>query len=124
MATLFEECMEQLGEQARVMSEKETIRLFDELQDSITFTTYGRIDWEAIELKERFSEEIEILPLETRVFIMWDNALFPAIESSLSCIMNCLESVKKVSFDTWIFSPNKFVIEFYHEGESNIGYLK
>jgi hypothetical protein len=124
MATLFEECLEQLGEQAKVMTEEETIRLFDELQDVVHFTSYGRMDWDAVKRKEVFTAQSIDSLAETRVSILWDNAMFPAVESSLHKVLMVLESVKKVSFDTWIFLPNRYVIEFYHEGESNIAYLE
>lgn len=124
MASLYDECLEKLGEQARVLTEEETIELFDDLQDSFPFTSYGRIDWESVKLKKPYSLETIVTSLETRVFILWDNAIFPAIESTMSQIINALSSIKKVSFDTWIFLPNGFVIEFYHEGEDNVGYLK
>ena len=124
MASLYEECLELLGEQAKVMTEEDTVKIFDVLQESVQFTSYGRISWDTIEQGEDFTDQIKISLPDGRVYIMWDNALFPAIESSFSITMRVLESVKKVSFDTWIFSPNEYVIEFYHEGESKIAYLK
>ena len=52
----------------------------------------------------------------------WDEATRPAVKSDLHHVLNHIEDVTIVSFDTWLFSPaEKYVIEFYHEGEVTIG---
>ncbi|MDN4593692.1 hypothetical protein NWF35_07225 [Polycladomyces subterraneus] len=80
--TLFEECIHALGRNCKVLSKKETNRLFTELGEKYPFTDWGRIDWEKV--KNRFymesSDEIikylkrEIPQLNSIVYIIWDEA--------------------------------------------------
>ncbi|MEF2245382.1 CDI toxin immunity protein [Paenibacillus sp. IITD108] len=119
--SLYEECIGKLGKEALILSEVETIQLFDSLQDCFPFTFYGRIDWSQVKAKQKFDLLVENA-VDVRAYILWDNALFPAIESKLSNILENIDYIKRVSFDTWIYAPEEFVIEFYHEGEIMIGY--
>ncbi|MNW39515.1 hypothetical protein SAMN04488542_1714 [Fontibacillus panacisegetis] len=120
--SLYEECLSKLGEQALVLSEEQTNQLFDELQESFLFTFYGRIDWKKTNLKKTQFDISKEKFENITAYILWDNNLFSAIESELSIIINSIADVLKVSFDTWIYVPGKFVIEFYHDGEVTIGY--
>lgn len=44
------------------------------------------------------------------------------IESDLYTVIEVIDDVTAVSFDTWLFSPNEgVVIEFHHDGEIIIG---
>lgn len=80
---------------------------------------------ELIKVKLRLKRKFDLLVenvVDIRAYILWDNALFPAVESKLSIIIENIDDIKKMSFDTWIYAPEEFVIEFYHEGEIIIGY--
>ncbi|MFD2117630.1 hypothetical protein ACFSTH_09430 [Paenibacillus yanchengensis] len=112
-----------LGKQALILSEVETNRLFDSLQDCFPFTFYGRIDWNNVKSKQKLGLHAEST-VDMRAYILWDNALFPAIESKMSTILENINDIKKVSFDTWIYVPEELVIEYYHEGEIMIGYCE
>ncbi|GER89685.1 hypothetical protein KDW_38470 [Dictyobacter vulcani] len=56
---------------------------------------------------------------------MWDEFTLPIVQcSSLSKLFEQLEDVLIVSFDIWVFSfAEKYVIEFYHEGDITIGII-
>ncbi len=43
--TLFDECIEALGDNSIILSEQETQLIFDKLEEVYPFTQWGRIDW-------------------------------------------------------------------------------
>ncbi|UYX52452.1 hypothetical protein M3Y14_29355 [Bacillus thuringiensis] len=56
------------------------------------------------------------------VYIIWDEASLPIIKTNLHQILQVIDDVTAVSFDTWIYSQDVgYVIEYYHEGEVRIG---
>jgi hypothetical protein len=129
--SLVDNCVNVLGEEAVVLSHKETDILFSELSKQFSFTSWGRIDWTSVEHKLLATSVSEILSLlvsrgkgtSEAVFILWDQVKLPAIKSDIQTVLHHSWEVTMVSFDTWIFCPeNKYVIEFYHEGEITIGW--
>ncbi|WP_308728038.1 hypothetical protein [Bacillus sp. MYb209] len=53
----------------------------------------------------------------TIVYIIWDEASLPIIKTNLHQILQVIDDVTAVSFDTWIYSQDVgYVIEYYHEG--------
>lgn len=129
--SLVDDCVKALGEGTVVLSKKERYILFKELLKQFPFTRWGRIDWTVAEHKVLAASASEVLPLlvshgkETSeaVFIIWDEVTLPAIKTDVQAVLHHSWEVTMVSFDTWIFCPeNKYVIEFYHEGEITIGW--
>ncbi|RXZ80721.1 hypothetical protein EBB07_17180 [Paenibacillaceae bacterium] len=73
--TLFNKCIRKLGNQCVVMSEEKSVEIFEDLQKEIPFTFYGRVDWDNFIQNAQFNwGEI---PIDQRVFILWDNAMHP-----------------------------------------------
>lgn len=59
------------------------------------------------------------------VYIIWDEATLPIIKTDLHQVLQVIDDVTAVSFDTWIYSPDTgYVIEYYHDGEIRIGNVK
>lgn len=121
--TLFEECLEVLGEEAKILTNEQSKIISEKLQDIFLFTNVGKIS-----SKEIFAQNItnniqsiftdKVFDIDEEVYIIWDNMLLPVIKSKLSIVFENIDDVTAVSFDTWIFSETKkFVIEFYHENE-------
>jgi hypothetical protein len=55
---------------------------------------------------------------------MWNDASCPIIKSKLSLILDKIDDVTAVSFDTWLFNfDNGYIVEFYHEGEVMMYYF-
>jgi|WetSurMetagenome_2_1015567.scaffolds.fasta_scaffold334507_2 hypothetical protein len=126
--TLFEECLVALGNNAVVLSEKETSTIFEQMAKNFPITTYGRIDWPNIKhVKQISSIEEILLQIETKndeVYILWDEASLPALKTNLSIALSVIDDVAAVSFDTWVYNPNTgYIIEFYHENEIAIGWV-
>ena len=129
--TLFQECIDKLKNH-KVLTESETIKYFELLQESFVFTSWGKIDWTSIQNKKELREITNIVTLiqsenqnitnNSEFTILWDNGALPAIKVPLASIQGALEDIVAVSFDTWIFSDeHSLVIEFYHEGTITLG---
>ncbi|MDA1477756.1 CDI toxin immunity protein [Bacillus changyiensis] len=55
------------------------------------------------------------------VYISWDEG---TLTINLDQVLEVIDDVTAVSFDTWIFSPlSRCVIEIFHDGEVKIGSL-
>jgi hypothetical protein len=59
------------------------------------------------------------------VYIIWDEATLPIIRCELFKVIDIIDYITSVSFDTWIFSIDEdFVIEIFHDGKIQIGFDK
>lgn len=105
--------------------------LFSKLEAMFPFTSWGRIDWEKVPQKIIIQNSDTIIPLLEKhkkdiyapVYIMWDDANVPIIKSSIKPIIQNIEHVTAVSFDTWILCPTEgWVIEFFHDGKVTLGF--
>ncbi|WJE55913.1 hypothetical protein QRE66_29555 (plasmid) [Bacillus cereus] len=133
MADLLEECIEALGENIEVFEGEKREELLNSFENSYPITTWARIDWDKIQNYRDIYNINEIEPyLYNRynlhsniVYIIWDEASLPIIKTNLYQILQVIDDVTAVSFDTWIYSPDVgYVIEYYHEGEVRIGDMK
>lgn len=128
--SLYEECIEALGAHVYRLSNREAACVIKGFESSFRFTNWGRIKWENVTnkdeiytvddiysfLNEKFDEYSGI------VYVIWDEATLPVIQSDLNKIVAVIDDVTAVSFDTWIFSPSAgYVIELFHDGEVKIG---
>ncbi|NRF96010.1 hypothetical protein HQN89_34980 [Paenibacillus frigoriresistens] len=125
--TLFDECIDALGDNTRIYSLDESVRVVAMLVMSFPFTKWGRIDWESVERKITIHDIDEIIKLnefenENELLIIWDEMNLPVVESTLQKILSNIDDVDAVGFDTWIVNMemNK-IIEIHHEGEITIG---
>jgi|LSQX01.1.fsa_nt_gb hypothetical protein len=134
--TLFEECLEALGKDTTILTDNGILNKFEScipmvyIADSI----WSRIDWTKISNKVSIHGDIfdvleilknNLLDTNANVFILWNEATLPIIETKLSKVLECIDDVTAVGFDTWIYCPsNSYVIEFYHEGETTLGIIE
>ena len=124
--TLLEECLVALGKDVTKLSKEKTDEIFESMLQKFPMTSWGRIDWENVNHKKISSiDEIKkYIKTQEDVYILWDEASLPAIKTELNNVLSVIDSVKAVSFDTWIYSSNwEYVIELYHENEINIGWI-
>lgn len=133
MATLLDECIEALGENIVVFEGEEREEILDSFENSFPITSWARIDWAKFRDFQNivYLDDIEAY-LNKRygldsyiVYIIWDEASLPIIKTNLHQILQVIDDVTPVSFDTWLYSPDLgYAIEFYHEGEVRIGDTK
>ena len=119
MATLFEECIEALEGQAKVLPIEETEGLFDNLEKKFPMLISGHIDWRKVKNKIQVEAIEDILQFlkdkDHTIFVFWDHADIPGLKSDLTSILKVIDDVTAVGFYTWLFSPNSgYVIEFGH----------
>lgn len=124
---LYEECLEVLKNNYTILSNEDGGKILSELKKKFPFTSWSRIDWNKVIKKEQVNSTLDIKEKlrgnNNTVYIIWDEATLPIIKSDLFSVIDAIDDVTAVSFDTWIFSFNEqFVVEFYHDGEIKIGF--
>jgi hypothetical protein len=102
--------------------------------NKFSITQWGRIEWDKVDNKIEIKESEIIAKLREigvdvnkKVYVLWDNASLPAIKGNLIKIIEVIDDVAAVSFDTWLFcSEDNYVIELYHEntGIALVGWIK
>jgi len=124
---LFEECLQALGDDVRIFSEEASETRREDLVKEYPFTRWGRIDWDQIQRKHevRATQDISAI-LETLnidhslpLFIIWGGD-HPVLQAKLQNVLRSLDDVLAVDFDTFVYSPSQYVVEFYHEGEITV----
>jgi hypothetical protein len=127
---LFDECIEALGEGTIILSEESSETMRDELVNTYTFNPWGRIDWGIIHKKSEIKIATDVVStlkslnvdIGTPIYIIWAGN-HPVLQTELQTLINALDDVLAVDFDTFIYCPSLYVIEFFHEGEITVGYL-
>ena len=118
MSVLFDEALDALKE-VRILADEESRKVMDQFVSSFPIRTSGSggIDWNKVDKKvllnciEEIKNQIN-LTLTDSCFVIWNDAAYPIIETTVESIVNAFDDVTAVSFDTWIFiSKNNNVIE-------------
>jgi hypothetical protein len=130
--TLFEECIQALGDGTEIVSIQKTEELFNDLVSYFPVTAWGRINWDNISKCYEISkpqEAISIIKNEFRgdfnseVFLLWNYTDAPSVCTELNQVLNNIDDVTAVGSDTWIFCPSSgYVIECFHEGQVMLGF--
>ena len=113
-----------LGNGTKTLSQEETTNIFDKMTNQFPITSWGRIDWGKVNHKkvsslDQISKDVNV---SDEVFILWDEGSLPALKTTVKNVLQAIDDITAVSFDTWIYSPNGgYIIEFYHENEINFG---
>jgi hypothetical protein len=56
------------------------------------------------------------------IYVIWHEGTLPVIQSNLGKVLEVIDDITAVSFDTWIFSSSSgYVIEIFHDGEVRVG---
>lgn len=115
---LFNECIDLLNEHHVLTFEKTDI-LFGYLNDNFPMTNYGCINWKEVHDKKiiNISDIYDMFNEDYEFYILWDQLDIPCVRCKLSTVLDNIDDVLAVSFNTWLLSINyKEVIEFHHEG--------
>ncbi|MED1954222.1 hypothetical protein [Brevibacillus centrosporus] len=130
-SVLFKECLESLGENTIILSDGESTEVYNALQNQFPFSPWARIDWNQVSTKTTADDVAEIVwilnkmdhQVHDSVFVLWSGSGHPVLQVELPKVIDSIDDILAVDFDTYIFRPFKFVIEFYHEGEVTIGFV-
>lgn len=117
---LFTECIASLH-MCEIVSLEQSDVLFEQMKDTFPMTNYGRIDWKGVQdfiTLDDVSDIYKICKPSDEYYIIWDQKDIPCVSCRLATIIEYIDDVLAVSFDTWLLSKDKKeVIEFYHEGK-------
>lgn len=129
--TLLEECIEALGEETVILSQKDSDDVLKTFEDMFPIVYWGRIDWEKIDDKVYISDTSQIIPaiekllkrsFDTSIYILWNEGSLPTVRGDLKSALIVIEDVTCVGPDTWFFNPlERYIVEFFHEGEVVVG---
>lgn len=120
---LFNECIDLLNEHD-VLTFKKTDVLFGHLNHNFPMTNYGCINWKGVHDKKMIyiSDISDMFDEDDEIYILWDQQNIPCVRCKLSTVLENIDDVLAVSFNTWLLSINyKEVIEFHHEGRVTYG---
>lgn len=128
--SLLDECIEALRKDVHLLSDDKREQVLNNFECSFPFTDWGRVEWEKVpqhaEVKT-IDDVVSFLQQNVKkysnvVYVIWDEGTLPIIQSTLDMVLEVIDDVTAVSFDTWIFSSSsEYVIEIYHDGEVKIG---
>ncbi|MFH0345226.1 hypothetical protein ACHADS_01450 [Bacillus vallismortis] len=106
--TLYEECLEALGNNKEVLTISDTRKYHEQLGKSFP------------------DEDIDEWLIENKiddktVILLWAYGDYPAVKTSLDNALNVIDDVTAVGSYTFMFSESGYVIEFSHDGDVTIG---
>lgn len=111
---LLQECLSALGTHKDILSIDEQEKIIDEV---------NRRYKKAVKLKKKRKkiatvDETVSEWIGENVFIIWDEACLPVIQTKLNNLKTCMDDVTSVAFDTWIVSKDmNRLIEYDHNGK-------
>ncbi|GAA5345369.1 hypothetical protein CLV97_1281 [Planifilum fimeticola] len=132
--TLFDECIEALKREGEVivLSEEESKEIEKEFEEIVPIhPTVAKVDFSKMLWKREIVVDEDILEelfknnvnVNEPVYVFWDNVAYPTLKTSIKNVINAIDYVISVSFDTWIFCPKeRYIVEYYHEGETFLGF--
>lgn len=129
---LFEECIQALGGKVSIFSTQEKKNVITQMITKYPITNWARIDWNNIVNKRVTSLDAiyhdlnELGLIQTygpSVFILWDEGTLPLLSADIIQVMDVIDDVTAVSFDTFLYaSSGGYIVEIYHDGEVTIGW--
>ncbi|MEY8351495.1 hypothetical protein AALF16_25180 [Bacillus cereus] len=114
MGTLLEECIEALGQNIRILSKEEREMVLTNFETTFPITQRGRIEWSKIAQCIEINTIDEITSYlnscyneyNKKVYLIWDEGTLPIIKTDLDKVLEVIDDVTAVSFDTWIYAPH------------------
>lgn len=128
---LFNECLESLGNETLIVSQKKSQQIATTLIDLFPITVSGRIDWEQIDNQFIALNKKQLISLiranqldfDEQIFIIWDNFKIPVVSTNLDKVFQSLVDVEAVSFYYWLLDKEyRFVIEINDEELIRVGF--
>ncbi|EOP02216.1 hypothetical protein ICS_05548 [Bacillus cereus BAG2O-3] len=107
---LFNECLESLGNETLIFSQKKSQQIATTLIDLFPITVSGRINWEQIDNQFIALNKKQLISLirpnqldfDEQIFIIWDNFKIPVVSTNLDKVFQSLVDIEAVSFYYWL----------------------
>lgn len=116
--TLLEECLAVLGTDAVRVPRAEFVL------EKLHGTFFGQLDWKKYQNPQTVTWEVFYSRIREfgTCYIVWSDAEMPVLHCSAERIVQNLDDVLAVSFDTWLIAADfRAVAEYYHDGTMTIG---
>lgn len=132
--TVLEECILNLGKNVKVLSQYKSKKLFAQFEKNVPLlhisgSILSRVNWKLIKNKVEILDydillKNKYINSNNSIFVLWNEYGLPVIETILINVLNNLEDVTAVGFDTWLYCPeDHYVIEFHHSGDITLGFF-
>ena len=116
MNKYFQECINGLGDNTKVLSPKESDNLIDKMQATFEFEMNGLNSKSDNVVKSSIDMLRKNMDFNQSCFVLWDEYSLPVVSTQLDKVMCNFVDVTSVSFDTWVVGTNfDWIIEFNHE---------
>ncbi|MEN1935656.1 hypothetical protein AAIE21_08540 [Paenibacillus sp. 102] len=122
---LFNECVIALGSNVTIFSKEKSAQLYVEFQEKVPFTSYIRVDWDKIDNQKTILHLNDIATFlnQEEINIYWSYGEFPVLKVKVEKVIKAFWDVTAVSADTYLYVPDKCIVEIHHEGKMKIGFL-
>src|SRR5690606_784782 len=122
--TLFDECIEALKKEGKVvvLSEIESKGIEKAFEETVPIhPTVAKVDFSKMLRKREIVVDEDILEelyknhfdVNELVYVLWDNIANPTLYSSIKNVIRAEEDVMSFRFDTWIFCPKeRYIVEY------------
>ena len=116
MNKYFQECINGLGDNTKVLSPKESDNLIDKMQATFEFEMNGLNSKSDNVVKSSIDMLRKNMDFNQSCFVLWYEYSLPVVSTQLDKVMCNFVDVTSVSFDTWVVGTNfDWIIEFNHE---------
>lgn len=80
-----------------------------------------KLGHETVDVKPSHKKvRLDILIKQRDLYVIWGGD-YPVLQTNLQKVLRAIDDVLAVDFDTFVYCPSNYVIEFYHEGEIALG---
>ena len=122
MNVILKNCIESLKMDVKILNQIEYKQIGELIEQYFIFGNSG-INWSLYPNKISITDNNDILKKinRTECFLLWDEGKLPILRTDLKLILNNLDCVTKVAFDTFVVDVKfGWIIEFHHSGVINL----
>lgn len=124
--TLYKECIDVLCG-CKILSMKDSCDIFKTFETKYPITKSGHVNWNDFDGNVKNNLTVDFIKnnmdLHTKYYILWDMPNIPCVLCDLFAILNDIDEVLAVSFNTWLLSENmKNLVEFDSLGRITLGF--
>lgn len=113
---LLQECIKFTGAEV-FMGEASDLK-YKEIQENIIYNKYARVEpsqFKVFKEIDDIKDELEAFDLSQEYYVIWESMGLPCLKCSLDKLIEFIDDVTAMSFDTWFISCDyNIVIEFRH----------